>query len=191
MEMMPWSTSLTACRATWVPVNRKVAVAPPVKLQLAVPAYMSATPVVRPQFAPYWNWLLLVPVTLPSTMDVPPPGPVPFGDRVSQNASVPDWKVAGRLMLPLAMVRSASVTVTGLDNGVWSGMRCRVACTVAPAVSQGVADRPLTVIVVVPVWPLLLPIRTLACAALWLAAAATAMPALPLVAFTMLPVRLA
>jgi len=50
-------------------LNRKVAVAPPVKVQLAVPAYVSATPVVKPQFAPYWNWLLPVPVTLPSTMD--------------------------------------------------------------------------------------------------------------------------
>src|SRR5258708_3900058 len=143
MDMMPWSTSLTACNATWLPVNRNVAVAPPTKLQLAVPAYMSATPVVTPQFAPYWNWLLPVPVTLPSTMDDPPPEPLPCGDRVSQNASVPDWNVAGRLMLPPAMVRSASVTVTGLDSGVWSGMRCRVACTVVPAVSPGGGGRPV------------------------------------------------
>src|SRR5258705_97721 len=67
--MIPWSTSRTACSATWVPVNRNVAVAPVAWLQFAVPRYMSDTPVVRPQFASYWNWPEPVPVTLASTMD--------------------------------------------------------------------------------------------------------------------------
>ncbi|MFC4996238.1 hypothetical protein ACFPIJ_00150 [Dactylosporangium cerinum] len=50
--MRPWSTSRTARSATWMPMNRNVAVAPATWLQFAVPAYMSATPVVTPQLAP-------------------------------------------------------------------------------------------------------------------------------------------
>ncbi len=52
---MPWSTSLTACSATWLPVKWKTAVEPGVVLQLAVPSYMSDTPVVSPQLEPYWK----------------------------------------------------------------------------------------------------------------------------------------
>src|SRR5260370_38270174 len=99
-------------------------------------------------------------------MTDPPPGPpgcaTPCGDRVSQNASVPDWKVTGRLMLPLATVTFVSVTVIGADNGVWSGMRMSVACTVFPAVSHDAEARPWAGTVVGPVVPLLVPMT--ACA---------------------------
>jgi hypothetical protein len=83
--MIPWSTSRTARSATWIPVNRNVAVAPVAWLQFAVARYMSDTPVVTPQFASYWNWPEPVPVTLPSTMIAVSVGlGTPLGDKVSQ-----------------------------------------------------------------------------------------------------------
>src|SRR5258706_15239943 len=95
------------------------------------------------------------------------------------------------LMVPPLMVTSASVTVMGMDKGVASGMRRRVTCTFPDAVSQGTELKPLTGIVVVPVWSLLLPIRMLAWGALRSASATTATGLVPLVAFKRFPVGLA